>query len=157
MTLPALNGFDLVLIAAVAVSAIVGMIRGVVREVISVAAWVVGIWCAWQYGAFVAHFLERYLANPGLRLWVSRLAIVVAILIAGGLLAWVVRLLLRGTGLSGLDRLLGMAFGVLRGVLVAAVLVWALRIAGLDREPWWRESKLIPYATHAVDQLQVLI
>jgi membrane protein required for colicin V production len=157
MTLPALNGIDFVLLGVVVISAVVGLIRGVVREVIAVAAWVLGVWCAWHYGAIVAQFLEHYVSNPGLRLWASRIAIVVAILIAGGLLAWAVRALVRGTGLSGLDRVLGMAFGVLRGVLVAAAMVWALRVAGLDHEPWWRQSKLIPYAAHAVDQLQALI
>jgi membrane protein required for colicin V production len=157
MTLPALNGLDYALVAIVVVSAGVGVIRGVVREVISVAAWVLGIWVAWRYGALISPYGEHYISNAGLRLWVARLAIVTAVLVAGAMLAWLVRMLMRSTGLSGLDRLLGMVFGVVRGVLIVVAAVWTLRVAGLEHEPWWRESKLIPYAAPALDQLRALI
>jgi membrane protein required for colicin V production len=157
MNVPALNGLDYVLIAIVLVSALIGILRGVVREIISLAAWVIGIWAAWHYGTALADFGARYLANAGLRLWVARVVIVIGVLVAGALLAWLVSLLLRGTGLSGLDRLLGMAFGIARGALIIAAVAWALRAAGLEHEPWWRESKLIPYAAPVLEELRALM
>lgn len=157
MTFPALNNVDFALIAIVLLSAVVGLLRGVVREVISAAAWVLGIWAAANYGSAVTPYIARYVASTALQLWLGRLAIVVLVLIAGALLGFAARLLMRGSGLSGLDRLLGMVFGVVRGGLILAAIIWSLRVAGLDHEPWWRESKLIPYATPAMDQLRALI
>jgi uncharacterized membrane protein required for colicin V production len=57
--------------------------------------------------------------------------------------------LVRHTGLSGLDRTLGAAFGLLRAAVLIGLAVIVLQFAELDREAWWQEARLRPYAERA--------
>jgi membrane protein required for colicin V production len=59
--------------------------------------------------------------------------------------SWLARTLIRATGLSGLDRLLGGAFGLVRGALIVGLVVIGLQSAGLDQDPWWQQARLKPY------------
>lgn len=69
----------------------------------------------------------------------------VLVLMAGGLVAWFLRTLIRATGLSSTDRSLGGLFGIARGVLIVGLLVIALQFSGMDQEPWWQRARLKPY------------
>jgi membrane protein required for colicin V production len=63
-------------------------------------------------------------------------------MIAGGIVAWLVRELVRATGLSGTDRVLGSLFGLGRGALIVGLAVIVLDYAELSSDPWWQEAKL---------------
>ncbi len=67
-------------------------------------------------------------------------------LVIGGLVSWLARKLIKHTGLSGLDRTLGAAFGLLRAALLIGLAVIVLQFAELDQESWWQEARLRPYA-----------
>ena len=73
----------------------------------------------------------------------------VSVLVIGGLVSWVARKLVRHTGLSGLDRILGAAFGLLRAAVLVGLAVIVLQFAELDQESWWQEARLRPYAERA--------
>ncbi len=152
MTGPAV--FDVILVSIVLLSSVIGVLRGFFREAMSLLVWIGAIWISAQFGHWLAPYLAGIVANELLRLWLARLVVLVAVLIAGGLLAWILGMLLHSTRLAGADRLLGMVFGLVRGALVAALVIIALGVAGFEDASWWRRSKLIPYAAPVADALR---
>jgi membrane protein required for colicin V production len=70
------------------------------------------------------------------------------------LLRFVVARLVAGTGLSGTDRLLGMIFGFVRGVLLVTLLVFLIGFTAFTRDPWWQQSVLLPHFQHVATWLE---
>jgi membrane protein required for colicin V production len=141
-----MSKFDYILLAVLVVSALVGVLRGLIREALSLVIWVVALWCAARFGGHAARLFSTALDDPLWQLWAGRLALFVGVLFAGSILAWLVSYFVRRSVITGTDRVLGMLFGVARGVVLAGILVLALELGGFAAEPWWRESKLLPYA-----------
>ena len=149
-----MSTFDYLLLAMLLASALVGILRGLIREAMSLATWVVALWSAARFDAQVAPLFSNTLHDPLWQLWASRLALFVGVLFTGSVLAWVVGYLVRRSVITGTDRTLGMLFGLARGVVLAGILVLALELGGFAAEPWWRESKLIPYAAAVAAELR---
>jgi len=136
---------DLLIIAIIAVSAVISLIRGFVREAVSLATWVAAFALAWFFFRTLAVYLERWIEVPSLRLGVAYCAIFLVVLLLGAVLNWFMKTLVDTTGLSGTDRLIGIFFGVARGALVVAVLVLLAGLTPFPRDSWWHASQLIPY------------
>ena len=149
-----MNWFDYLLLAIVGASALVGLFRGLVKEALSLVVWVLAIWAAWNLAGLVEPRLSGLVADPALRLWAARAAVLVGVLVLGGLTTTLISFLLDRTGLTGTDRLLGMLFGLGRGAILATLVVIALEFAGFDADPWWQQSKLIPYAAPIAERLR---
>lgn len=145
---------DYALLGAVLVSGVVGLFRGFVKEALSLGVWVVGLWCAWKFAGVAAGQMTGWVEDPVLRLWAARVVVLVGVLILGGLLTALLSFLLDQTGLTGTDRLLGGLFGLGRGAVLAGIIVIVLQFTGFDKDPWWAESKLIPYAEPVADLLR---
>ncbi|MEZ5566212.1 MAG: CvpA family protein [Gammaproteobacteria bacterium] len=128
------------------ISALVGIFRGLVREALSLIIWVLAIWIAARFGDRLAHLFANLLGDPLWQLWAGRLAVFLGVLFVGSLVAWLIGYVVSRSVITGTDRMLGMLFGLARGVVLAGLLVLALEIGGFGNESWWRESKLIPYA-----------
>ena len=139
-----MNGIDYIILGVLAVSVLVGLWRGLVSELLSLAAWIAAFWVAWTFGPLVAAQLEHTIALPSARIGVAYGLCFVAVLILGALLRLVARRLVWSTGLGGLDRLLGMAFGLVRGVLLVTLVVFLLGFSGFTHSVWWRDSVLLP-------------
>jgi len=149
-----MGAIDYVLVVVVFISAVVGLFRGLVKEALSLIVWVIAAWCAWRYGEMLAARLPDFVPAGMLKVWATRAIILVGVLILGGLSTWLLGYLLDRTGLTGTDRMLGMLFGMARGAVLAGLIVGALRLAEFDRDPFWQESKLIPYAAAVADLLE---
>ena len=146
-------GIDYLLIAIIVLSAIMGAFRGFVKEALSLAGWVVAIWGAWQFGDEAAELLPDVIEDPVLKIWAARLLMLIVALFVVGVVSKLLSILMEQTGLSGTNRLLGAVFGVARGAILGAVTVSLLQVTGFDEDPWWNESKLIPYAAPIADRL----
>jgi len=146
-------GIDYLLIAIIALSAIMGAFRGFVKEALALAGWVVAIWGAWQFGDEAAGWLPDVIEDPVLKIWTARLLMLIVALFVVGVISKLLSILMDQTGLSGTNRLLGAVFGVARGAVLGAVVVSLLQVTGFDEDPWWNESKLIPYAAPIADRL----
>ncbi len=145
---------DYALIVIVLGSAVLGLVRGLFREAMSLAVWVAAIWAAGRYADWAAPYMARWIDSPALGLWAARLAVLVGVLLAGGTLSWLVAMVIRGGRLGAPDRAAGMAFGLARGALLVGVVMILLQAAGFSTESWWRESKLVPYAAPVADALR---
>jgi membrane protein required for colicin V production len=150
-----MNGADYLFIGILLVSLTLGIIRGFVREAISLLVWLAGLWIAWHYAYLLYPYLGGALGAPGLREWLARVLLFVAILFLGSALgALVTYLLHRSSGLAVTDRLLGALFGVVRALVAVGVFVIVAQGLDLDGEKWWKSSRLMPYAEHAATWLE---
>lgn len=139
-----LNAVDVILLVIVGISALLGLWRGLVVEVLSLLAWIAAFWLAFRFGASAAGLFEGQLDSVAARMALAYTLVFILALVAGGLVTWAVSKLVHSTGLSGTDRLLGMGFGVLRGVALGGVLVLVLGFTPLTGEAWWQQSQLLP-------------
>jgi membrane protein required for colicin V production len=140
-----MTGFDLLLLALILLSTLLALIRGIIREVISLVAWFLGIGFALVFSGVVGRQLpENLFGTHHLRYVVAFVGILLAALIIGALLSWILKSGAKAIGLGAVDRLLGGLFGAARGILVAMVIVLVLVSTAMAREPWWQKSVLVP-------------
>ena len=109
---------DIIIAVAVLISIVVGFIRGFIKEAMSIASLLIAIWAALYFGPAVGDVSESWLSSEELQTWFGRVLVFAIVLSLGGLLGWGISKLVRLSVLSGIDRLLGCIFGVLRGILV---------------------------------------
>ena len=147
---------DIIISVALVASIIVGFVRGFVKESISIATLVIAIWAALYFGPAVGNLSESWLSSQELQTWFGRLIIFGVILAVGGLLGWGISKLVRLSILSGVDRLLGSLFGVLRGVLLVALFVIGGQFSGFDNDDWWLQSRLLRHFEVVADWIKVM-
>ena len=135
---------DYAIVAICIASAAFGFWRGFVKEAIALVTWLLAILLAWQASWMVEPRLGEWTAAPELRIWAARAIIFIAVLVIGGLLAWLLRAVIRKSGLNSTDRSLGAIFGVLRGALLVGLLAIGIDLADLESEPWWADARLRP-------------
>lgn len=152
-----MTALDYAVVVLILASAIVGLWRGVVREILSLLGWVLALVAAIMFGGDAGGFLPGSIQNPGLRYLLGMLLVLVGVLIIAYLLGWMLHKLLHAAGLGWLDRGLGVIFGLMRGLLVVLVLVFIAGLTRVPQEKWWRESLLAPYLQTAVLGLRPLL
>jgi membrane protein required for colicin V production len=148
---------DIALLAVLAISVIVGALRGLVFELMSLVGWVVAYFAAHWLAADVAPHLP--IGEPGGR---SNLLAAFVVTFLGALFIWavasrVVRLMLHATPLGVPDRLLGAMFGTVRGLVVLIVLVTAVSMTPFSTSPEWRASMGVPWVLAAVTGLKPVL
>lgn len=152
-----MNWVDLAVLALMLVSGLLGAMRGLVREVLGVAAWVVAALVAGPYGAFryVAPWVRRQIADPGVADAVAFGGVFLIVLILLWLLVRSLSNAVRGSALGGLDRTLGLVFGLGRGAALLVVAYILLGI-GLAIEQWpvaILEARSLPVIHHGAEWL----
>jgi membrane protein required for colicin V production len=139
-----MNAVDLIIIAILALSVLVGLWRGLISEVLALATWVAAFWVAWTYGPAASAHFDRMINAPMLRLLAGYGLCFIGVLILGALVRFVIQRLVDGTGLGGTDRLLGMIFGFARGLLLVTLVVFLVGLTSFAHEPMWQQSVLLP-------------
>ena len=145
---------DYIFLGLVALSVLLGFMRGFFREALSLASWVLALWLALEFGQIFVPVFSEILPSPALQIWAARLMTFVLVVVAGAVVNRLIGMAVRKTGLSGTDRVLGMGFGFVRGVLLVGLVVLGAQVVELDREPWWDESRLVPYGLRVADQIR---
>jgi len=138
---------DIVLLAIIVVSTLVSLIRGFIREVLSLAAWILAFWVSIGFADRVAPSLMFMSESDIVRLITAFVVLFLVTLIAAALVNHLISLLVTKTGLSGTDRVVGMMFGLVRGVALIAVAMVVGLVAGVDAEAWWQASKVVEILT----------
>ncbi len=148
-----MNFADYIILAVLGLSVLMGLWRGFVGEVLALICWVLAFWAAWTLGPVLAEHFSTSILTPSVRMLLAYVLCFVAILVLGAILAFVMRKLIAGSGLSGSDRLLGMVFGLLRGAALVTLLVFLVGFTPFSRDSWWHDSQLLPGFTGAADWL----
>lgn len=142
-----MNAADYLVIIILAVTLVLGSIRGFMREAIALLAWLGGVWLAWRYADLVKPYLGGLLAYEPQRTWVSRAALIGATILVAWILGGVLSYFIHHSGLSlSVDRILGGLFGMLRGLTLIALAAMLAHVVELDEVKWWKRSQLLPYA-----------
>lgn len=147
---------DGLLLTVLLLSVLLGAWRGLVYEVLSVASWVAAFVLAQAYADEVALVLPLDGLSPPLQLAAGFLVVFIAVAFAGGLLAWLVKKLVASVGLRPVDRILGSAFGLARGVVMLLALAVVVSMSPLRDAPWWQGSvvaDLLVATLHAIKPL----
>jgi len=134
--------FDLAVLVVVGLSVLLSVIRGLVREVLALAAWVVAFLAANLLGGVVATWLADAIPSVELQLLAGFVCVFVVVLIAMSVLAIMVSKLVKSAGLGLEDRLLGGVFGFARGLLVVMIVVLLAGLTSLPRQAVWRNAFL---------------
>ena len=140
-----MNWADWAIIAIVVLSALISLVRGFVREALSLAVWAVAVVVAMKFHQPLSHQFSNLIDTPSLQLIVAWITLLLVTLLAGMLVTYVIGQLVKATGLSGTDRLIGTLFGVARGlIMVLIILVLLPKAIEVDQDQWWQQSSLIP-------------
>ncbi|MDO9046637.1 MAG: CvpA family protein [Methylobacter sp.] len=152
---------DFTLIGLVFISFVTGLLRGFIKEVFSLVFWMLAIWVSLMFSRefcrigslliatlppslAVAGFLESTISHTSARMVASFAALFAITLSLGGLIGFLLSVLVKKTGLTFMDRFGGMVFGVVRGLIVVTVVVILAGLTPLPKDSWWTESTLIP-------------
>lgn len=139
-----MTGADWILIGIVLLSLLVGLWRGLVFEVLSLVGWVASFFIAqWLAVSVAVHLPLQGLSDP-VRYAVGFALTFLACLVAAGLLATLSRKLIAVVGLLPVDRLLGAAFGALRGLVILLALAVVIGLTPLKTSDWWIQSQIAP-------------
>ena len=152
-----MNITDYFVLLAIVLSAAVGAMRGFLREAVALGAWVVALFLAWHFSDLVAPHLGGLMSGSTVRPWAARVIIVLLVLLIGAVVGATLGHFVRLSIFSGMDRLLGFAFGILRGFVLLGVFVILGQLLRLQEETWWRYSMLIPYGESIANGLRVLV
>lgn len=136
---------DYGILGVILLSALVSFIRGFLREAFSLATWLAAFWVAITFNDDMAELLITHIKQAELRAVVSFGALFIGTLIVGGIINFMLGSLMHRVGLSGTDRLLGVLFGVGRGILLVALLLALASLSSLPNQLWWQQSQLVPY------------
>ena len=134
---------DWALLGALALSILIGIFRGFTREVFGLASWILAIVAALLFAPAAAGHLEPYIAVPSIRIASAYGLVFFSGLVLGAIVTAIIAGLVRKSPLSGVDRSIGAGFGLLRGVLLAVVLVWLVGLTPARQDAWWRASFFI--------------
>jgi len=140
-----LNWVDYTIIGIIVFSVIVSLIRGFIREAFSLATWIAAFWIAIAFFSPLDEQLINYISNPSVRKVAAFLALFVSTLLLGSMINFVCAQLVKKSGLSSTDRMLGIVFGAGRGILVTALMLLLVEFVHMENEPAWQNSVLVSH------------
>ncbi len=149
-----MTAFDYVLLAILVASIVVSTLRGLVKEVLSLAAWLAAFVIATRYGADMAASLPDAVPAGTMRLVAGFSILFVGVLLLSSLVNLAIAHIISASGLKVVDRGLGGVFGLARGVLIVLTVVILAGMTDLPRRPVWRNALLSNVAESAVRTLK---
>ncbi|MDG1689027.1 MAG: CvpA family protein [Gammaproteobacteria bacterium] len=136
---------DYVIIGIIALSAIISIVRGFVKEVLSLVAWILAFWVALTFSPQFSVLLSDYISTPSISLFTAFSGLFIVTLILSALVNNLIAAIVVKTGLSGTDRMLGVLFGLLRGVAIVTLLVLLAAATPMPNDAWWQNAVLIEH------------
>lgn len=147
--------FDYVVLAIVGLSLVLSLLRGAVREVLSLATWGLAFYFGNRYAEdVVVHLTWAEQLTVPMRALAGFATVFVMVLLTGWVLTRLVSKVVSAIGLGWMDRVLGVVFGAARGVLIVLVLVTVAGLTSLPQKPFWRQALLSAHAENTVRLLK---
>jgi membrane protein required for colicin V production len=148
---------DYIILAILIISAVMGLVRGLLREAIAVITWFLAIVLAWMFAPSLEHLLGGVLVGSPMRIWAARAIIFVGVLLLGGAVSVVLGHYIRVSMFAGMDKFLGFVFGIIRGIVIVGAFTIAVQAMRMDEDPRWKKSRLLPYASGVADALRGIV
>jgi len=136
---------DYLILGIILISSGISIVRGFIKEVLSLASWILSFWVALMFHPHLATLLIDYVATPSIRLFAAFFALFIVTLILGALVNHLLSQLVEKTGLTGTDRSLGVVFGLLRGLAIVTLLVLVAGATPMPADSWWQNSILLEF------------
>ena len=152
----AFNQVDIVILIITVLSSLFGLWRGLIKEVLSLLTWIAALLVSRVYSEPLAGLMAGMIENDGIRYVTAFAILFVTVMMLGTFLNFLMSKLLNVTGLKLVDRLLGAAFGVARGVIIVLVILFITSMFVSETE-LWQQSQLIPYGMELIEKSQVFI
>ena len=150
-----MTGFDFVLLAILAISAVLGLLRGLLKEVLSLVAYASAFLAAIWWGPTVSEWFAQWISQPFVSMALAYLGVFIAVLLSIGFINMTLAALLSKTGLTPADHGLGALFGLVRGVLFVLILVILAGYTPLPEEPWWKNAMFSKQVVSVVQQIKL--
>lgn len=136
---------DFAILGLLLISALIGFIRGFAKEALSLLSWAAAIWVSLVFTSSLAALFSPFIGSIMVSGITAFILLFVVTLILGSLLSMLLNGLISKVGLGGLDRFLGIVFGLLRGGVVVTVLVLVLGLTPVPKQQWWQDAVLLEY------------
>lgn len=145
---------DIVILSILGLSALVGVLRGMIAELMGLVVWFAAAYLSFKFGADLAPLFADVVTSESIQQALGYLSLFVGTLLVGSLVTFLLRKLVSSTGLSGTDRMLGVVFGLVRGVAIACVVILLLSFTPFTKQAWWADSMLLPHFKPAAQWMQ---
>lgn len=140
------NAADWAILSILGLSITLSLWRGFVREAVSLAGWIAAFIIANMFVGEMATLLSQWIVNVTGRYIAAAAILFVGTLVMVGVLGKMAAQVVRVSGLTVLDRVLGTAFGFTRGLIIVLVLVYLLRhLAPPQNLVWLDQAQLMPH------------
>ncbi len=140
-----MNWLDISIVVIVVLSALFGLVRGFAREALALLGWVLSVWVALQFSPGLSELMKSVITVDSLRFILAFTLLFVVTLLFAAVINHLISSSVRKSSLSGTDRSLGVLFGILRGVVLVAVLTWTVGFTTLPQQATWKHAVLVGY------------
>ncbi|MFT6098728.1 MAG: membrane protein required for colicin V production [Arenicella sp.] len=140
-----MGGFDWIIAAILVVSILVGIFRGFIKESLSLISWILAIWLAFNFCTQAGEFIHQYINIPApkFREWAGFASVFISTLFVFSIISYIItKIFVRGP-IKGVDRVLGLGFGGLRGVAIVVAVLVVAKGFGMETSEWWQNSQQI--------------
>ncbi|MBY0379191.1 MAG: CvpA family protein [Burkholderiales bacterium] len=145
------NNYDLIFFAIIGASSIFALIRGGIAEILSISSWFTALWIMHKYGNKINHFVPSNISIPLIRSVIVYGVIFIAVALFIAIIKKVFANIISKLGLGGLNYLIGLVFGVIRGIFICAIIVIIIETLKFDPSHNWKYSKAYPIIAPAYE------
>ncbi|WP_158675179.1 CvpA family protein [Candidatus Pantoea edessiphila] len=142
---------DYLIIIVISISIVISLFRGFIHEALSLTTWICAFYVSHQSHQYVMKWISDFYGNNLISKIISLVIPFIMTMITGTILSNIIRFLIKKRGLSSTDRILGMCFGAIRGILVMALIIFCMNVfTDIPKDEDWKRSHLIPHINYVV-------
>jgi len=151
------NWIDYVIIAIITLSVLISIVRGFVRETLSLITWIAAFLIAFNFAQDLSALFAGHITSDKARFVLSFAILFFAVLLIGAVINYLFSTLIKKTGLGGTDRVFGVVLGGARGILVVTILILLANFTTISKENYWQQSVLLPHFAPCAKWLEQFI
>ena len=154
-----MSGFDWIIAVIFLFSVIIGVMRGFIKEALSIASWILAFWLANTFCTQVGEYIGQFVDIPAaaFRVSVGFAVIFIGTLFLFSIISYIVSKVLVKGAIKGTDRVLGIFFGVIRAGAIVVVILLVARGLGMDNNDWWQNSNFLSYFEPTANYVEQLL